>query len=245
MDFTFFTEQLEKIKEDLQAEITRMQSLRNHEEEELQNLQQKKSKIEIYIHDLESKRGRLEMEEQYSQPEPHEIRNGREHIHLTDDHKKLADLGFPEYDRSQEKVDAPQSHDSFSHYNRNLTCYNSETSISNSFSYHPHIVSSQTLSTTPLSSPALHDDVYKQDNDVSSLKRERSELESQISVMRIQLTRLQTEVTGLENRKTILETMNRNFSVDELRAGEVNGYGVGVDTDVDFSITGAITEVMK
>lgn len=235
-----FQEQLQKVKEDLHAEITRIQSLKNQEEDELQNLRQQKSEMEIYIHDLQIKRGRLEKDGQHSQPKAHDMRNGRGHMHLTDDQKKSGDFGFSDYDR-RGSIDTLQTYDSVSQNTYHLSSHSSETTINNSYSYHPHV--SQNHSTTQLSGPALHGDAVKEDNYVISLKRERSELESQICDMRIQLTRLQTEVTSLENRKTILETIHRSYSVEELRTGEVNGHGVGVDDAADFDTQRAITEV--
>ena len=233
---------MEKVKQDLQAEIATIQTLKNQEEDELQKLRQQKSQVEIYIRDLEIKRRQLVMENQNPRPEQYDARNGRGHVHLTDDQKKSGDRGFSEYDRIKE-ADTLNRCDSLSYNRYQLTSYNSETSVNISNSYHPYIDSSQVLATsTPLNSPA---DTVKEDNDVISLKRERSELESQIGDMRIELTRLQTEVKGLENRKTILETIHRSRPTDELRTEQMNGYGVGTDTDVDFNVTTTTTEVLK
>ena len=251
---------MQKQKQDLQSEISRIQTLKNNEEDELHKLRQQKSEMEIYIFDLQSQRVRLEMDGQlHSEPEVHEPRNARDRIPLTDDHHKSTDFRFSlDYERRGE-VDTPQNYHSSqpslqsSHPLPNsyhVTSYNSETSINNSHfhTYHPHqqVVSSQTLSTNPLSSSTFYDEAIKEDNNVISLKRERSEIESQVCDMRIQLTRLQTEVTSLESRKTILETMHRNYAADELTTGLMNGHGgVGVDTDLDYDITRTITEVTK
>lgn len=235
---------MEKVKQDLQAEIATIQTLKNQEEDELQKLRQQKSQVEIDIGDLEIKRRQLLMEDQNPRPEQYDARNGRGHMHLTDDQKKSGDRGFSECDRIEE-ADTLNRCDSLSYNRYQLTSYNSETSVNISNPYHPYIDSSQVLATsTPLNSPA---DTVKVDNDVISLKKERSDLESQIGDMRIELTRLQTEVTGLENRKTILETIHRSNPTDELRTEleQMNGYGVGTDTDADFNVTTTTTEVLK
>ena len=88
-------------------------------------------------------------------------------------------------------------------------------------------------------------DSVKEDNDVISMKRERSELESQVNDLRIQLTQLQTEVTSLENRKTMLETIHGSYVSESKKTGQMNRRGVGVDSDVDLEITKTITEVTK
>ena len=77
------------------------------------------------------------------------------------------------------------------------------------------------------------------------MKRERSELESQVNDLRIQLTQLQTEVTSLENRKTMLETIHGSYVSESTKTGQMNGRGVGVDSDVDLEITKTITKVTK
>ena len=77
------------------------------------------------------------------------------------------------------------------------------------------------------------------------MKRERSELESQVNDLRIQLTQLQTEVTSLENRKTMLETIHGSYVSESKKTGQMNGRGVGVDSDVDLEVTKTITEVTK
>lgn len=227
--------------------------------------------MEMYIQDLQIKRQRLEMDEQYSDSETREPRNardrtqialtdGRTQVALTDDHKS-EDYGFStDYD-SRRQVDNSQNYHSSqlhvsnqtSHFSASdgyhATSYNSDTSINNSYlhTHHPQrVVSSETLSPNPiLSSSTLHEDSIKEDNTVISLKRERSEMESQICDMRIQLTRLQAEVTSLENRKTILETVHRDYASDDLKVGLTNGYGVGIDTDLDYNIATSITEVTE
>lgn len=233
----------------------RIQTLKNNEEDELQKLRQKKSEMEIYIYDLQTKIGRLEMNGQPTEQEPHELRNATDGTSLTDDHGKSevsrlsSDLNrrgeietLQDYRSSQSLL---QTSHSFSR-SYNVTSYNSETSISNSH-VHTHSpqqsVSSETLATNPLRSSSFYDDCLKADNNLMSLKRERDEIESQICDMKNQLTILQTEVTGLENRKTILETTHLNYATDNLRAGSVNGHGVSVDTDLDYNITRAITGV--
>ena len=236
---------MEKVKQDLQTEIETIQTLKNQEEDELQKLRQQKSQVEIDIRDLEIKRRQLVMEDHNPKPEQYDARNGRGHVHLTDDQKRSGDRGFSGYGRIEE-ADTLNRCDSLSYNRYQLTSYNSETSVNISNSYHPYIDSSQVLATsTPLNSPVVLADTVKVDNDVISLNRERSELESQIGDMRTELTRLQTEVTGLENRKTILETIHRSRPTDELRTEQMNGYGVGTDTDVDFNVTTTTTEVLK
>ena len=228
--------------------------------------------MEMYIHDLQIKRERLEMDGQYSESETRELRNardrtqialtdGRTQVALTDD-RKSEDYGFSSDYDSRREVDNSQNYHSSqlhvsnqtSHFSASdsyhATSYNSETSINNSYlhTHHPKkkIVSSETLSTNPiLSSSTLHEDSIKEDNTVTSLKRERSEIESQIYDMRIQLTRLQAEVTSLENRKTILETVHRDYAADDLKVGLTNGYGVGIDADLDYNIATSITEVTE
>ena len=238
-----FQKQLEKVKQELQAEITKIQTFKNQEEDELQKLSQQKTEMEIYIYDLESKRGRLEMEEGHSKPEVHGIRRG--HVHLTDNDKKSGQVRFSDYDRIEE-ADNLHSYNSVSSDQNQLTSYNSETTlVSNSYSYNSHVVSAGTLEMNAFRDSTFHADVIKEDNDVISLKRERSELERQICDMRTQLTRLQTEVTGLENRKTILETIHGSYASEDARNGQMSGYGAGVDIDVDFDITRAIAEVTK
>jgi len=248
-------DELQRQKQDLQSEVLRIQTLKNNEEDELQKLRQKKSEMEIYIYDLQTKIGRLEMNGQPTEQEPHELRNATDGTSLTDDHGKSevsrlsSDLNrrgeietLQDYRSSQSLL---QTSHSFSR-SYNVTSYNSETSISNSH-VHTHSpqqsVSSETLATNPLRSSSFYDDCLKADNNLMSLKRERDEIESQICDMKNQLTILQTEVTGLENRKTILETTHLNYATDNLRAGSVNGHGVSVDTDLDYNITRAITGV--
>ena len=211
-----FQKQLEKVKQinklELQAEITKVQTFKNQEEDELQKLSQQKTEMEIYSYDLESKRGRLEMEEGHSKPEVHGIRRG--HVHLTDNDKKLGQVRFSDYDRIEE---ADNLH-SYNSDQNHLTSYNSEaTLVSNSYSHNSHVVSAGTLEMNAFRDSTFHADVIKEDNDVISLKRERSELERQICDMRTQLTRLQTEVTGLENRKTILETIQGSYASEDAK----------------------------
>ena len=186
------------------------------------------------------------MEDQDPKPEQYDASNGRGHImHFTDDEKKSGDRGFPEYGTIEE-ADTLNRYDSVSYNRHQHTSYNSEPSVNISNIHHLDIDSSQVLATsTPLNSPGVLVDTVKVDNDVISLKRERSELEGQIGDIRIELTRLQTEVTGLENRKTILETIHRSYSNDELRTEYMNGYGLGTDANADFHITQTITEVIK
>ena len=211
--------------------------------------------MEIYIYDLQIKIGRLEMNGHLTEQEPHEMRNVTDRTSLTDDHSKSegsrlsSDFDrrgeietLQDYRSSQSLLRASHSFSS----NYNVTSYNSETSINNSrvHTYSPQQgISSETLSTNPLTSSSFYDDCLKVDNNIMSLKRERDEIESQISDMKIELTRLQTEVTSLENRKTILEAAHLNYATDDLRAGSVNGHGVSVHTDLDYNITRAITEV--
>ena len=254
-----FQEELEewqKQKQDLQSEISRIQMLKNNEEDELQRLRQQKSEMEINIYDLQTKRVRLELDGQHNEQESHELRNARDHTPLTDDHHKSEDVRFSsDYDRRGE-IDTPQIYHSSqsspqtSHPLSNsdhVTSYSSETSINNSH-LHTHqpqqVISSEPFSTSPLLSSSFYDDCIKVDNNVMSLKRERSEIESQICDLRIQLTRLQTEVASLESRKTILETMHPNYVADDLKTGLMNGH-VGTDANVDYDITRAITEVTK
>lgn len=211
--------------------------------------------MEIYIYDLQIKIGRLEMNGHLTEQEPHEMRNVTDRTSLTDDHSKSEGCRLSsdfdrrgeietlqDYRSSQSLLRASHSFSS----NYNVTSYNSETSINNSrvHTYSPQQgISSETLSTNPLTSSSFYDDCLKVDNNIMSLKRERDEIESQISDMKIELTRLQTEVTSLENRKTILEAAHLNYATDDLRAGSVNGHGVSVHTDLDYNITRAITEV--
>ena len=225
--------------------------LKNEEEDELQKLRQEKSEMEIYIYDLHSKRVRLESDGQHAEQEPCEERN---RIPLADDHKKSDDFRLSaDYDRREEN-DTPQnflstqSSSQTSHALSNtfhMTSYNSETSINNSHfhAYQPQqVISSETLLTDPLSSPSFYDDCLKVDNDVISLKRERSEIEGQISDLRIQLTRLQAEVSSLENRKTILETMPQKYALDDMKTVLMNGHA---DVTLDSETTRAITEVRE
>lgn len=248
-------EEWQKQKQDLQSEISRIQMLKNNEEDELQRLRQQKSEMEIHIYDLQRKRARPELDGQHAEKESHELRNARDRIPLTDDHQNSDDFRFSSnYDRRGE-IDTPQnchssqpspqtSHPLSNSYH--VTSYNSETSINNSHfhTYHPQqVISSETLSTSPLLSSSFYDDCIKVDNNVMSLKRERSEIESQICDLRVQLTTLQTEVASLENRKTILETAHRDYAADDLRTGLMNGHGVGAETDQDYDTTRVITEV--
>ena len=249
-------DELQKQKQDLQSEILRIQTVKNNEEDELQKLRQQKSEMEIYIYDLRTKIGRHEMNGQFTEQEAHEPRHATDRTtSLTDDHGKSevsrlsSDFDrrgeietLQDYRSSQSLLQA--SHSFSSSYN--VTSHNSETSINNSnvHTYSPRRgISPETLSTNPLGSSSFYDDCLKVDNNVMSLKRERDEIESEICDMKIQLTRLQTEVTSLENRKTILETTHLNYATDDLRAGSVNEHGVRVDTDLDYNITRAITEV--
>lgn len=210
--------------------------------------------MEIYIYDLQSKRVRLELDGQHAEQEPREGRNERNRIPLADDHKKADDFRFSaDYDRREEN-DTPQNFHSTqsssqtSHALSNTfhtTSYNSETSINNSHfhTYQPQqVVSSETISTNPLSSSSFYDDCLKVDNDVVSLKRERSEIESQICDLRIQLTRLQTEVSSLENRKTILETMHQKYAADDMKTVLMNGHA---EVTLDYGTTRAVTEVRE
>lgn len=211
--------------------------------------------MEIYIYDLQTKIGRLEMNGQPAEQESHELRNATDRTSLTDDHGKSEVQRFSsDFDRRGEIATLQdyrssqsllQASYSFSSSN-NVTSYNSETSINNSHvhTYSPQQgISPETLSSNPRRSSSFYDDCLKVDNNVMSLKGERDEIETQICDMKIQLTRLQMEVASLENRKTLLETTNLNYATDELRAGSVNGHEVSVDTDLDYNLTRAITEV--
>lgn len=207
--------------------------------------------MEICIYDLQTKKVRLELDGQPTEQEPHELRNARDRTSLTDDHGKSEVSRLSnDYDRRGE-IDTLQDYHSSQSLlqtsnSYHVTSYNAETSINNSHvhAYSPQQgISSETLSTNPLSGSSFYDDCLKVDNNVMSLKRERDEIESQICNMKIQLTRLQTEVTSLETRKTILETTHQNYATDDLRTGLANGHGVSVDTDLDYNITRAITEV--
>lgn len=192
--------------------------------------------MEVYINNLQTKIVRLELNGQSTEQEPYELRDARDRTSLTDEH------GLQDYHPSQSLLQVSHSFSS----SNNVTSYNSETYIDNSHvhTYSPQQgVSSETLSTNPLMSSSFYDDCLKVDNNVMSLTRERDEIESQICDMKIQLTRLQTEVTSLENRKTILETTHMNYAANDLRTGSVNGHGASVDTDLDFNVTRAITEV--
>ena len=204
---------------------------------------------------MQTKIVRLELNDQSTEQEPDELRDARDRTSLTDEHGK-SDVSrlSSNYDRRGEIETLQDYHlsqsvlqvsHSFSSSN-NVTSYNSETAIDNS---HVHSysqqqgVSSETLSTNPLMSSSFYDDCLKVDKNVMSLTRERDEMESQICDMKIQLTRLQTEVASLENRKTILETTHMNYTTNDLRTGSVNGHGASVDTDLDYNVTRAITEV--
>ena len=230
----------------------RIQTLKNNEEDELQKLRQQRSEKEIYIYDLQTKIGRFEMNGQPPEQESHELRNTTDRTSLTNDDgesegsrlssdfdRKGEIETLQDYRSSQSLLQA--SHSFSSSYN--VTSYNPETSINNSLvhTYSPQQdISPETLSSYPRRSSSFYDDCLKVDNNVKSLKRERDEIETQICDMKIQLTRLQAEVTNLESRKTILETTNLT---DKLRAGSVNGHEDSVDTDLDYNLTRAITEV--
>ncbi|KAL9987709.1 hypothetical protein ACROYT_G002058 [Oculina patagonica] len=226
-------EEWQKQKQDLQSEISRIQMLKNNEEDELEKLRQQKSEMEIHIYDLQSKRARFELDGQHATQQPHELRNARDRIPLTDDQRKSeAEFRFsPDYDRRGE-IHTPQnylssqpslqtSHPLSNSYH--VTSYNSETSINNSHfhTYQPQqAVSSETLSASPLLSSSFYDDCIKVDNNV-------------------------TEVASLENRKTILETVHRDYAADDSRTGLMNGHSVGDGADADFDITRTITEGHK
>lgn len=197
------------------------------------------------------------MNGQPPEQESHQLREATDRTSLTDDDGKSegsrlsSDFDrkgeietLQDYRSSQSLLQA--SHSFSSSYN--VTSYNPETSINNSLvhTYSPEQdISPETLSSNPRRSSSFYDDCLKVDNNAMSLKRERDEIETQICDMKIQLTRLQTEVTNLENRKTILETTNLKYTyaADELRAGSVNGHEDSVDTDLEYNLTRAITEV--
>ena len=204
---------------------------------------------------MQTKIVHLELNGEPTEQKPHELRDARDRTSLTDEHGK-SDVSrlYRDYDRRGEIETLQDYHPSqsllqvshsFSSSNK-VTSYNSETAIDNSHvhTYSPQQgVSSETLSTNPLMSSSFYDDCLKVENNVKSLTRDRDEIESQICDMKIQLTRLQTEVASLENRKTILETTRMNYATNDLRTGSVNGHGASVDTDLDYNVTRAITEV--
>lgn len=221
------------MKQDLEAEITKIRTFKTHEEGELRNLRQQKSEMEIEIRDLRSRGMPHERQDSDFKPEKYDERNERELENLTDDEDKSEKMRSRECGGGGE-IKTFNGHNLVS-YNRYGPSHNAGTEVQTPHSSHHDFHPSQTLATsTPLSSPVGLNDTSKVDNDLMSLKRDRSELESQICDMRIQLTSLQTEVTSLENRKTILETMQRSCSTDGLTTAETNGYRVA---DVDINIT--------
>ena len=218
------------MKEGLLEEITKIQTTNNQEENELQKLRQQKLEIEAYIHQLQSERGRFEMERERYELGPREkTRDGK---YLTDDDTKSGKVVLHDGVKREEGN------------TYNISSYSSEaTLINNSYSYNPHLAFTQTFETNGCGGSMSSKDSVKEDNDVISMKRERSELESQVSNLRTQLTQLKTEVTSLENRKTILETIHGSYVSESTNTGQMNGQGVGVDSDVDLEITQTITEV--
>ena len=229
-------EHLETTKQDLQLEISRIQKLKNHEESELEKLRKQKYELEINIGDLQKKKH--DMENLTLTPEQYEVRKEEDQSYFTDDRKEQ--FGDSEYLRCETQQELNTSRQDSASYER---YYNLESSMNNYNSKEGCSQSSQVLATsTPLNSPGNSNDV-KDDNHITSLKRERSELESQIYGMQMQLEQLHTEVTGLENRKTILEAIHGAYSPVEMRTEMMNGYDVSVDVDLDLSTPRTITEV--
>ena len=239
-----------KQKQDLQSEIAKIQTLKSNEEDDLLNLRQQKSDMEMYIYDLEIKKQSLEMDGLYSRTERQELRNAPDRTEV-----EVAFTSDRQSDKSE--VDNSQNyHTSQQHVSHQTTPFsssdsyqmtynNSDNSINNSYLHINHqqrSLSSETLSTNQNSS-TLHEDSTKEDNTVVSLRRERNELESQIYDMRIQLTRLHAEVTSLENRRTVLETVHREYATVDLEVKLTKGHVVGVDTDQDCNTARSMTEV--
>ncbi|XP_068737353.1 golgin subfamily A member 4-like [Montipora capricornis] len=215
-----------------------IQKLKNHEESELENLRKQKSELEINIGDLQRKKH--DMENLTLTPEQYEVRKEEDQSYFTDYRKEH--FGDSEYLRCETQQELNTSHQDSGSYDR---YYNLESSMNNYNSKEGCSQSSQVLATsTPLKSPGNADDV-KDDNHITSLKRERSELESQIYDMQMQLEQLHTEVTGLENRKTILEAIHGAYSPVEMRTEMMNGYDLSVGVDLDLSTPRTITEDKK
>lgn len=229
------------MKEGLLEEITKIQTAKNQEENELQKLRQQKLEMEAYIYQLQGERGRFEIERERYELGPREkTRDGK---YLTDDDTKSGKVVLHDGVK-REEGDALHNSRLVSANTYNLSSYSSEaTLINNSYSDNPHLALTQTFETNGCGGSMSSKDSVKEDNDVISMKRERSELESQVSDLRTQLTKLQTEVTSLENRKTILETIHGSYVSESTNTGQMNGQGVGVDSDVDLEITQTITEV--
>lgn len=231
------------MKDGLLEEITKIQTAKNQEENELQKLRQQKLETEAYIYQLQSERGRFEMERERSELGPRE--NMRDGKYLTDDDTKSGKVELHDGVKREEGDTLHNSH-LVSANTYNLSSYSSEaTLINNTYSYNPHLAFTQTAETNRFGGSMSSKDSVKEDYDVISMKRERSELESQVNDLRIQLTQLQTEVTSLENRKTMLEKIHGSYVSESTNTGQMNGRGVGVDSDVDLQITKTITEVTK
>ncbi|PFX23353.1 hypothetical protein AWC38_SpisGene12113 [Stylophora pistillata] len=251
-----------KQKQDLRSEISKIQTLKTNEEDDLLKLRQQKSDMEMYIYDVEIKKQGLEMDGLYSRCERQELRNAPDrtevevaitsdrqpdnHRFSTDHDVKSEVENSQNYHTSQQQVSHQRTQFSSSD-SYQMTSNNSSTSINNSYFHinHPQRgLPSETLSTNPNSS-TLHEDSIKEDNTVVSLRRERNELESQLYDMRIQLTRLQAEVTSLENRRTVLETVHRGYATADLDVKLINVHTVEVDTDLCRNTTRSTTEDEK
>ena len=220
-------ESLKRQKEEMQYEKSGIETKNNNRERELHILCAQKSDMEALISgDLKT--------------EIHEPRKERDRIQDSLCDEQSAEHRLVSSERIQQDY-LTQSHECSRQQSPGN--FHPVEDISFSSSHHPAF-SSNIHPKNTLRSSQIPRGTLKEDNEVTSLKREREEIVGQISDMRVQLAKLQTEVAHLECKKTILEALQHSHISNVLETETAIRNACGHDVELDSETKTPALEVM-